>query len=130
MSFDYASIRDFIIAHYKVTDREDQPFWKYVKHMDIPASLEDRLEIFKATGDPHVTERELFKEASWYAVLTGQGLIPQDYHPAADTMDDDDLRLGNWRSAVLNRVRNLPTHEGFILKTCASDDLKRMHGVL
>lgn len=132
MSFEYSTIRDFIIAHYKVTEREDTPFWKYVKHMDIPSTLQERLDVFKSTGQVLNTERELFREVSWYAVLTGQGLIPQDYHPAADTLDEDDLRvrLGNWRSAVLNRVRNLPSHEDYILKNCASDGLKQRHGVL
>lgn len=129
MSFDYSTIRDFIIAHYKVTAREDTPFWKYVKDMGIPETLQERLETFKATGQVLGTERELFREVSWYAVLTGQGLLPEDYHPAADTLDEDDLRLrlGRWRSTVVDRVRNLPSHEDFILKHCASDELKRLH---
>ena len=128
MAFEYSSIRDFIVAHYKITEREDTPFWKYVKYMDIPETLQERLDTFKATGQVLGIERELFRENSWYAVLGGQGLLPEDYHPAADTMDEEELRmhLVRWRSIVLDRVRNLPSHEDFILKHCASDELKNL----
>jgi len=37
-------IRDFIILHYKVIQREDSPFWQYCKSMDIPQSLAHRIE--------------------------------------------------------------------------------------
>ena len=126
MLFDYNNVKDFIIAHYKVTQRDDTPFWQYVRDMEVPDSLKERLDVYQSTGQTLSNERELFREVSWYAVLSGQGLIPQDYHPAADAMDEDDLRLqlGRWRSAVLDRVKSLPTHEEFIRKNCASEALK------
>ncbi|CAL4866319.1 Flavin-dependent tryptophan halogenase RebH [Asticcacaulis sp. MM231] len=127
MLFDYDNVKDFIIAHYKVTERDDTPFWNYVRNMEVPDSLRERLDVFRSTGQTLSNERELFREVSWYAVLTGQGLVPADYHPAADTLDDDDirLRLGRWRTAVVDRVKTLPMHEDFIRKTCASAALKQ-----
>ncbi len=47
MGFQYETIRDFIIAHYKMTEREDTEFWRYCKHMSIPDSLADKLELFR-----------------------------------------------------------------------------------
>lgn len=122
----YDNIKDFIIAHYKVTERDDTPLWRYVRNMSIPDSLQARLDVFRGTSQTLAAEQDLFKEVSWVAVLTGQGLVPEDYHPAADTMDDDDLRLqlGRWRAAVLDRVKGLPAHEEHILRNCASDALK------
>ena len=127
MLFDYDNVKDFIIAHYKVTERDDTPFWNYVRNMEVPDSLRERLDVFRSTGQTLSNERELFRDVSWYAVLTGQGLVPEDYHPAADTLDDDDLRLrlGRWRTAVLDRVKTLPMHEDFIRKNCASAALKQ-----
>jgi len=124
----YNNIKDFIIAHYKVTERDDTPFWRHVRQMAIPESLQNRLDVFRASCQTLWRDSELFREVSWVAILTGQGLVPEDYHPAADAMDDDDLRLhlGRWRSAVLDRVKGLPTHEDFIRRNCASEAFKRL----
>jgi len=126
MAFDYANVRDFIVAHYKVTEREDTPFWAYVKHMRIPDSLTERLEVYRTQGQALSRDPELFREPSWLAVLTGQGFYAEDYHPIADTMDEDDLRytLGRQRSAVQERLKTLPQHEDFLRRNCMSDALK------
>jgi tryptophan 7-halogenase len=127
----YDNIKDFIIAHYKVSERDDTPFWRYVRNMTPPDSLLARLDVFRATSQTLATEIDLFKETNWVAVLTGQGLVPEDYHPAADALEADDLRLllGRWRAAVLDRAKGLPLHEEFIQRNCASEALKmRMSG--
>ncbi|ESQ84145.1 hypothetical protein AEAC466_10385 [Asticcacaulis sp. AC466] len=113
---DYVNVKDFLIAHYKVTGREDTPFWKRCKSMDIPDSLKHRLEIFKTTGHIHVQPHELFKEASWFAVLVGQGLFPDNYHPLADTISEDALRqrLARIRTGITDRVNGLPAHDAFV----------------
>ena len=36
---EYEDVRDFIIAHYKVTRRTGDPFWDHVRTMDVPDSL-------------------------------------------------------------------------------------------
>jgi tryptophan 7-halogenase len=126
VELDYENIKDFIIAHYKVTERDDTPFWRHVQQMSIPDSLQARFDVFRKTSQTLAREPELFREVSWVAILTGQGLIPEDYHPAADALDDDDLRLqlGRWRTAVLDRVKGLPLHEDYIRSHCASEALK------
>ncbi|MDB5471618.1 MAG: tryptophan halogenase [Caulobacter sp.] len=118
---DFTYIRDFIIAHYKTTDREDTPFWAYVKHMEIPDSLTDKLESFRRRGEVQAENFELFKEPNWFYVLYGQGLVPDDYHPVADVMAEDDLklRLAQIRSAIVQRVQGLPTHQAFLEKNCS-----------
>ncbi|PTS88094.1 MULTISPECIES: tryptophan halogenase family protein [unclassified Caulobacter] len=120
MEADYINIRDFLIAHYKVTEREDTPFWRYCKNMDIPDSLATRLEIFRTRGEAMVVQHELFKEQSWFAVLAGQGLMPVDYHPVADLLSEDELklRLAKIRTGIQDRVSGLPTHQAF-LDSCA-----------
>lgn len=122
VSSDYDNIKDFIIAHYKVTEREDTPFWRYVKNMTIPDSLQARLDVFRNQGQALSKEPELFRETSWLAVLVGQGLVPEDYHPVSDAMDEDELRLNlrKFRASVVERVKGLPKHEDFIRQNCAS----------
>ena len=116
MEFDYTNVKDFLIAHYKVTEREDTPFWAYCKHMDIPDSLKTRLAVFKERAETMVRHHELFKEGSWFAVLTGQGLIPDSYHPIADVISDDELRqrLSRIRTAIQDRVNGMPSQDAYL----------------
>lgn len=76
-----AQIRDFIIAHYKVTRRDDSEYWRYCRRMAVPDSLAQKLEIFAAYGRVHRVADELFREDSWVQVLLGQGLWPAQPDP-------------------------------------------------
>ena len=118
--FDYTDVRDFIIAHYKVTNREDTPFWKYVRHMDVPQSLTERLELFRASG--RFFKRgvaELFGEESWVQVLLGQGLDMR-YDPAVDMISDGQA-LGHLRDieeVIAEVAESLPGHAEYIARHC------------
>ena len=109
---DYINVKDFLIAHYKVTGREDTPFWRHCRHMDIPDSLKVRLDIFRQTGHVHLRPHEWFTETSWFAVLAGQGLLPADYHPQVDALPEDQLRLrlAKIRTGITDRLNGLPDH--------------------
>jgi len=113
---DYVNVKDFLIAHYKVTDRQDTPFWQHCKHMDIPDSLKVRLDIFRQTGHVHSRPHELFTEASWFAILVGQGLFPEDHHPLADAVSEDQLklRLAKIRTEITDRLNTLPDHGAYL----------------
>ena len=65
---------------------------------------------------------DLFSEVSWMAVLYGQGIVPEGYHPIADTMSEDDLDLtmSRIRQAILQRLGELPSHKQFIASCCAA----------
>ncbi|HEY7006668.1 MAG TPA: tryptophan halogenase family protein [Sphingomicrobium sp.] len=123
MSFQYETIRDFIIAHYKVTEREDTEFWRYCKHMSIPDTLEEKLELFRARGEVKPRWADIFSEVSWFAILYGQGIVPTGHHPLADAMSEDDLELtlSRIRAAIKQRVDSLPSHGDYIRSCCAAE---------
>jgi tryptophan halogenase len=122
MVAEYVNVKDFLIAHYKVTEREDTPFWARCRHMDIPDSLKTRLEFFACQAHANVAPSELFKDSSWFAVLVGQGLLPRDYSPVADYISEDELklRLSRIRTRVQDRVERLPAHDAYIAANCAA----------
>ena len=100
LEFEY--IRDFIIMHYHVTERDDSPFWNYCRTMDVPESLSRRLKLFEGNGRIFRESFELLFDGSWSQVMTGQRFIPKGYHPIVDLMSADELRN------FLNNIAALP----------------------
>ncbi len=86
---EFEQIRDFIILHYHATKRSDSEFWNYCRNMDIPETLQQKLDLFRSNGRVYRINGELFAEASWFQVMFGQGLRPRGYHPLADAKADE-----------------------------------------
>ncbi len=114
------NVRDFIILHYHVTERTDSPFWRQCRMMEIPDSLRHRIELFRQGGRVFKTSEELFGETSWLQVMLGQGLVPEQHHPAVNSMGNEELRdfLEGIRDEVGNAVDRLPDHQRFIDDYC------------
>jgi tryptophan halogenase len=113
-------IRDFIILHYKVTNRQDTPFWRHCRALNVPDSLAHRIELFRRTGRVFRVDNELFHENSWIQVMIGQGIIPEQYHPVADVLGDDELTrlMQNIKQRVDQTVANLPQHQAYVEQYC------------
>ncbi len=113
-------IRDFIILHYHVTNRDDTPFWQYCRTMEVPESLAHRIELFKQTGRVFRIPTELFGENSWVQVMLGQGLVPEQYHSIVNMMTDEELEqfLTGIHSSARHVVSQLPDHQRFINHYC------------
>lgn len=113
-------IRDFVILHYKATERDDSPFWRYCKNMDIPDSLSHRIELFKKTGHAYQAPGELFRLDSWTQVMLGQRLMPEQYHHIAHLMTENELRqfLTKMKVVIAGHVEKLPAHEDFVQQYC------------
>jgi tryptophan 7-halogenase len=117
----WAQIRDFLILHYKQTARDGSPFWKHCAAMPVPDTLARKIDLFESAGRLFRYEDELFTDASWTAVMIGQGLMPRRYDPLADTVDDRQVRdmAARISEAFQHAARAMPTHAEFIAKHCA-----------
>ena len=115
-------IRDFIVLHYKVTNRTDSPYWRACRDMDIPESLKHRITQFSETGRVFRIANELFAENSWVQVMLGQGIYPERYHQVADLMGDAELSrfLDNIRNSINNTLRQLPAHQAYVQQYCGA----------
>ncbi len=119
---DMEQIRDFLILHYKVTDRRDSPFWRQCAAMDVPDSLAQKIELFRETARVFRRNEELFAENSWVQVMLGQGIAPQSWHPIAGKLNDDELDrlLGMIRQDVTRTVAGLPAHADYVARYCGA----------
>ena len=118
---EYVRIRDFIILHYKATERDDSPFWRYCKDMEIPNDLKHRMALFKDFGRSNQVEGELFRLDSWTQVMLGQGIVPESYHPIVELMPERDLQnfLNGIATEVNNNIAIMSSHQDFVNKYCA-----------
>lgn len=116
------SIRDFIVLHYKVTERNDTPFWNHCRSMDVPSSLSHKIDLFKNSGRVFLDDGDIFRVDSWTQVMLGQRLMPNQYHQIANIMQDNELEkfLNGLSQSIDNAVKQLPSHQEFINKYCKS----------
>lgn len=119
---EYERIRDFIILHYKATQRNDSPFWDHCRTMEIPDTLRHRMDLYSSNGRVFREGAELFAEPSWVQVMNGQGIRPQSYHPLVDLRAKEEIAtfLGDIESVIQKCVNVMPTHAEYIAKHCAS----------
>jgi len=122
---EYEQVRDFIIMHYKVTERTDSPFWRYCREMDVPESLSERLRLFRETAIFPIMEKELFKIDSWTQVMMGQRLMPENFHPIVDLMSKQELSefLSHLKQRVETSIARMPTHQEFINAYCKASNI-------
>lgn len=113
-------IRDFIILHYHVTERDDTDFWNYCREMSIPDSLQHRIDLFRETGRVFKPQDDVFAENSWVQVMMGQGITPEQYHPIVDMMSDVELKsfLQTIENNAKSLVSQLPSHADFVAHYC------------
>jgi len=112
----YEDIRDFIILHYKATERDDTPFWRHVRDMPIPETLQRKIDLWKVHGRVFREGKELFGTVSWVAVMLGQNIWPDAYDPIADSLDEHKVAaaMAEMRERYRAAAAALPTQEEFL----------------
>lgn len=119
---EWEGVRDFIIAHYHLSERDDCEFWRYTRAMDIPDSLKDVLALWKARGVLGVDGGQLFQLGSWSSMLIGQRFLPQGVHALANRADPQ--FAAQHIRAIAKDVRaageRLPDHGEYLGKYCES----------
>ena len=126
MIADYEEIRDFIVLHYCVTERDDTPFWRKCRDIPIPDSLAERIELFRANGVIREGLDALFRNVSWHSVLDGMGVVPGTWHPLVDRIDYASMldAMEARRRLLTELVPRLPTHQQFIDAHCRADSVE------
>jgi tryptophan halogenase len=112
----FEQVRDFIILHYKATERDDSEFWNYCRTMSVPDSLTRKIELFREAGRVFRYEDELFSKPSWVAVLLGQNILPKTTDPIVAGVPEEQVErsLGSMKAAMNNAVMKMETHQAFL----------------
>jgi tryptophan halogenase len=118
--YEFEYIRDFIILHYHLTERDDSEFWRGVRDMEVPERITEKMDLFRATGTLTKDNMDIVLESSWLQVMLGQGIMPQDYHPLADTLTEEQLKqkLENTKKTKLQPMPKIPSHDDFLEMFC------------
>ena len=118
---EYENVRDFIILHYKATERDDTPYWRDCRDMTIPDSLAERIELFKQTGHVHHETNEVFGVTSWLQVMIGQRITPQGYSHFPHVISDEQIVAGlmSMKSKIAKTLEKIPSHADFLKSYCA-----------
>jgi tryptophan halogenase len=114
-------IRDFTLLHYRLSRREDSAFWRSFAGLEVPASLAQRVDMYRATGRLVLQQPELFSELDWFWILEGMGVVPRDYDPLVDTVDYEQVK--RVMLAISQKISSdtsaAPTHDSFFAQANA-----------
>jgi tryptophan halogenase len=115
VTYEFERIRDFIVLHYCLTQREDAPLWSYCRSMAVPDTLRQRIELYRGTGRVRWRAGELFTDTSWFHIFEGLGVYPAHYDPLLDVVTLDKLKeilvsLAHGTAAV---SRAAPPHDSY-----------------
>jgi tryptophan halogenase len=119
---EFERIRDFIILHYKLTERDDAPFWRACGDMEIPDTLAQRIALFRESAHAYQAPDDLFRVDSWLQVMLGQRLEPQGYHHMGRLLSGERLRaaLDSLKTSIAGAVSKMPSHKEFLEDYCAA----------
>ncbi len=121
LDWEFAAVRDFLILHYHVTERDGSEFWRYCRHMAIPDGLQEKLAMFRASGRIVRQNMELFDTPSWLQVMWGQGVRPEGHHPMVDAASAADLAgyIAMNERETAEQVAGLADHAAYLARLVA-----------
>jgi tryptophan halogenase len=117
VDMEYDRVRDFLILHYHATMRDDSEFWNHVRTMQVPDTLQGKIELWRETGRVERYADGLFYDASWIAVYVGQGFLPRRHDPRTAIPDPARVAgaMGSLQQAIRHEVAAMPGHRAFLI---------------
>jgi tryptophan halogenase len=86
----------------------------------VPDTLLHKVSLFESSGLITQHPYDLFADQSWAAVMLGQGIEPEGYHPIVEMAGDDELKrfLAGIRTSVRQIVELQPMHREYVAGFC------------
>ena len=104
----YDEILDFIVLHYALGNRTDDPYWIDARAMELPDSLATNLDLWKRNLPSHYdVEFDSFFDASIYqTVLLGKQVYDTGFG-SVDRLNTMALPRKAWNDVLANSKRNI-----------------------
>ena len=85
-------------------------------HHGDPGHAASRIDLFRETGGVFPSLDELFDLRGWVQVMIGQSIVPQRWHPLADTLEESRLKhfLEMIEQAYVQEASRLPDHGAYV----------------
>lgn len=118
MGLEYDRVRDFLVLHYCATERDDTPFWRYMRTMTLPSSLSEKIAEFRERGIVASYREGMFLPASWLAVYYGQRIVPDRVNPLIGNVPIATSRahVARIAAACASAADAMPSHEDYITR--------------
>lgn len=125
----YEEVRDFIAAHYQLSNRDDTPYWREARQPEhAPERLKENLEVWSYTlPEPMDLETaHLFDYGTWTAVLFGKGFYRDKRIARLDSLSEEAWRqfAAGFDQARRQNVAALPDHRADLARRRAGVKLK------
>jgi tryptophan halogenase len=119
------NIRDFLILHYKLSQRSDSDFWRQCQTMAIPDELAHKMALYESRGHIVMLDNESFQPDSWLAMYAGFKYKARRYDPRADAVPIAVLeqKLAQMRNNLEGIAKQSMSHQQFIQMHCQADIL-------
>ena len=116
----YEFVRDFIVLHYHLNQRDDSDFWQGCAAMGVPEKLRWRMALYAASGRLAPVEGDLFREPSWLAVMEGQNLRPKGWLALTELqgVEETAAYLKGVSDTIAACVAVMPEHAEFVQRYC------------
>ncbi|HEU0277249.1 MAG TPA: tryptophan halogenase family protein [Rhodanobacteraceae bacterium] len=112
--------RDYIFTHFKTNTRTDTDYWRAnAANTHVSAPLEQLLRTWLARkpisgGISQGKFGRSYPIMSWYAMLSGVGLFPDDAGTRAPTPQDAKYDMGEIDALIERSAMNFPDHREFL----------------
>ena len=119
------NIRDFLILHYKLSQRSDSEFWQQCQSMEIPDSLAHKIALYESRGHIVLHDNESFQASSWLCMYYGFKRQARRYDPRADnvTLAVLEQKLAQMRTNLQSIASQTMSHQQFIQMHCQAEPL-------
>lgn len=122
---EFERIRDFIILHYHLTQRQDSELWRNSCTMDVPDTLSHKIHLFKSRGHVIQYEMESFLDPSWISLYVGLGVTPKAYDLRVErrAIESITAAMKDIHAAISTATQSAISHREFIHNHALSHDV-------